>query len=359
MRDQRERERIAAEEAELKRASEVEAEHQRLAAELERERSAQEAAERKRREQERVAARQGELDRATHEEKERERAAAAAAAGVAGPGDTERVESRTPLYRRPAALAGAGMLAVVIGAVIAIPLLGGDDNPAALVPAVASPPTESRPAIDGTARVGRTLTASRGAWRNSPTAFGFQWLRCTSGGTCANVGGATSAKYELNADDVGNRMRVAVTATNAEGVGTGRSNATPLVVAAFKPPVSSAAPAVSGTPREGERLQARSGKWEGTARIKRTFVWQRCNAGGGSCVAIRGPHDKTYTLRSQDVGHTIRVEERASNVAGRKTATSTVTAVITAKPAPLVPPAPQPPPAPRPTIAPVPVPPDP
>ena len=56
-------------------------------------------------------------------------------------------------------------------------------NPTALVPAAAQRPASTAdPAIAGTATVGSTLTATQGSWRNSPTSFAYQWVRCPAGG---------------------------------------------------------------------------------------------------------------------------------------------------------------------------------
>ena len=98
---------------------------------------------------------------------------------------------------------------------------------AVLVTAVASarttavPRNTSAPTISGTAREGDTLTANNGGWANSPTAFTYQWQRCSSSGSgCANITGAVAKTYRLTAADVGRTVRVLVTAVNAEGQST-------------------------------------------------------------------------------------------------------------------------------------------
>lgn len=82
-----------------------------------------------------------------------------------------------------------------------------------------SPPANSTlPTISGTARQGRTLTASNGTWSNGPTSYGYQWQRCdAAGGACQNVSGATSSAYTLGAADVDSRLRALVSAGNAGG----------------------------------------------------------------------------------------------------------------------------------------------
>jgi len=169
-------------------------------------------------------------------------------------------------------------------------------------------------------------------------AAGVLGLALIAGGAgCAAVGGATSPTYRLTARDVGRRMRVSITASNAEGSQTSMSKATSVVAPALVAPANSEPPTVSGTAQEGSSLVVRAGTWKGTKPISYTYEWKRCNAGGAACVKIADARGTTYTLKSADVGHSIRVVERASNASGRSTATSKATAVVRAKPAPSAP----------------------
>ena len=56
------------------------------------------------------------------------------------------------------------------------------------------------------------------------------------GTDCPVIGGATTAAYQLGTADVGRRLRVRVTASNADGSATSASNATAIVQAAAPPP---------------------------------------------------------------------------------------------------------------------------
>jgi thermitase len=86
------------------------------------------------------------------------------------------------------------------------------------------------PSITGTAQQGQTLTATSGDWTGSPSAYAYQWRRCSStGSACANVAGATSQTYQLGRADVGGTMQVAVTATNGTASATGYSEPTTVV----------------------------------------------------------------------------------------------------------------------------------
>jgi glucose/arabinose dehydrogenase len=96
------------------------------------------------------------------------------------------------------------------------------------------PPTSTRPpAISGLSRQGRTLTATTGTWSGSPLTFAYAWLRC-AGGRCAAIGGATGSAYTLTALDVGSRIVVRVTASNAGGSAAAQSGPTAVVTKAVR-----------------------------------------------------------------------------------------------------------------------------
>jgi len=95
---------------------------------------------------------------------------------------------------------------------------------------VGAPANTLQPAILGDATVGQELTATHGRWTNSPTSFSFHWLRCDADGSaCSRIIGATGSTYGVRTVDAGNALRVAVTATNANGSATARSDATDVV----------------------------------------------------------------------------------------------------------------------------------
>jgi len=101
----------------------------------------------------------------------------------------------------------------------------------AVVPAVpGAPKNQLKPVILGDAWVGQTLSAAHGRWSGSPTSFTYQWLRCdTVGGDCFAIAGATGETYGVRLADVYSTLRVDVTAKNAQGVTTARSDATDIV----------------------------------------------------------------------------------------------------------------------------------
>ena len=105
-------------------------------------------------------------------------------------------------------------------------LLAGFDGQAA-IPAISSSAT-----ISGTTTYGSALSSTTGTWTNSPTSYSYRWSRsATSGGTYTAISGATSSSYTLVAADVGQYLKVAVTATNADGSATDTSTATAAIAA--------------------------------------------------------------------------------------------------------------------------------
>jgi hypothetical protein len=201
--------------------------------------------------------------------------------------------------------------------------------------AVTAPANTAEPKVSGSAIQGQVLTATTGTWSNNPTGYSFQWLHCpTNGGNgdgsnCPPVTGATTNSLLLQATDVGFRMRVRVTATNAGGSASAASNPTAVVVA-LNAPKNTTPPAVTGTPVVGQTLKASQGTWTGSAPITYTYQWLRCDTVGGNCGSITGATGTSWKITSASTGRTIRVRVTAKNKGGTTQATSVPTAVITA-----------------------------
>ena len=194
----------------------------------------------------------------------------------------------------------------------------------------AAPQNTSLPSISGSARDGSTLDASKGGWANSPTSYSYQWQRCdSSGGGCQPIaGGATGTRYTVTTADVGQRLKVAVTATNTSGSGSATSRPTDVVKATGSAPANTSPPTISGTFKETSTLSVDPGGWTGSPSPTFTYQWQRCDATGGACVDLTGASATTYTAVTADVGNTLRVKVTAINSHGSTLATTQETALI-------------------------------
>jgi hypothetical protein len=96
-----------------------------------------------------------------------------------------------------------------------------------------APSNTGAPTISGTAQDAQTLTANAGTWSSSSSVtYAYQWQRCNStGAACVAIAGATSQTYVVQTADVGNTLRVVVTATNADGASSANSANTAVVTA--------------------------------------------------------------------------------------------------------------------------------
>jgi hypothetical protein len=110
-------------------------------------------------------------------------------------------------------------------------------NPTNVVTA-ARPVNTTEPSISGTARVGSTLTASRGQWAgDQPITYAYVWLRCSDRGeNCSEIQGANDTTYEVRDADTGRTIRVRVVARNDRGSTSAISNPTGVIGSNQPPP---------------------------------------------------------------------------------------------------------------------------
>jgi hypothetical protein len=196
-----------------------------------------------------------------------------------------------------------------------------------------SPPSNTAlPVVTGTATQGQILQDGSGTWTGSPTSFAYQWENCSGGGaTCTNIAGATSSSYLLSSTDVGDTIRVLVTATNAAGSGAATSGPTAMVAALpVSAPSNTALEVVSGIDTQGQSLTTTNGSWTNSP-TGYTYQWQDCNSTGSGCTNVSGASLSSYALASGDVGHTMRAVVIATNASGSGSATSAQSPMIAAQ----------------------------
>ena len=142
---------------------------------------------------------------------------------------------------------------------------------------VTRPTATSPPTVNGTPQAGQTLSLTVGLWTGSPTAFTYQWRRCSAVGTqCVAVVGAAASTYTLTPDDIGATISPVVTATGRGGSTSAPAQTTATVAAAPLPAaVPGSAVAVAG-----------SAGAVSTADGSATVTWQPGAVPAGSTVSL-------------------------------------------------------------------------
>lgn len=148
------------------------------------------------------------------------------------------------------------------------------------------------PKISGTAKVGRTLKITHGSW-TSGTSFSYQWLRNGKA-----ISKATKKSYKPVAADVGKRISVKVTGEKSGYKSVAKTSAKKAKTTAGT--LSAPRPKVSGTPKVGRTLTARTGIW--TKGTKLSYQWLR------NGKAISKATKKSYKPVAADVGKKLSVK---------------------------------------------------
>ena len=186
-----------------------------------------------------------------------------------------------------------------------------------------------KPTIDGTARVGQTLTADTSNISDldgiTNATFFYQWR---AGGLTI---GATRSTYTLTANEQGKtvtvRVRFADDRNNIESLG---SDATEEVAAAVPNRRATGQPTIDGTPQVGETLTADTANiadQDGLTGVSYRYQWI---AGG---TDIDGATGSSYELASSERGQPIQVRVTFTDDAGNaESLTSAATAQVEARP---------------------------
>jgi alpha-tubulin suppressor-like RCC1 family protein len=200
------------------------------------------------------------------------------------------------------------------------------------------------PVVTGSTVTTSTLSASNGAWTESPTTHSYQWFRCAKlqkapgnalASGCSNISGAVGATYDLVGADVGKFVGVAVTARNVAGSSVKWSKTT-AAVTAFPTPANTVAPVVSGTAQVSRILTLSNGTWNNRP-TGYAYKWYACTASKAAgttlpsgCTQIAGETDATYQLLPGQQSRFVLGLVTATNVSGstaRYSATTTAVGV--------------------------------
>lgn len=231
----------------------------------------------------------------------------------------------------------------------------------------------SPPAISGGPLTGEQLSSTDGSYEGETATGGARtWTRCdASGDNCSDIADSNSNTYTPQAADVGHRLRLRYSLTNALGSGTSTSGPSALIVSDRDSdavadssdtcpddagaklngcPTSvvqvTTQPSYSGTPKVGEPLTVSPG-----AAVKvpasdssvaapsvASYAWQRCDD-PDHCSAMGSVTGSSYTPVEGDVDKLFMVTVRWSNTEGSDTATamSAATAAVSSGGGPAAP----------------------
>ena len=171
------------------------------------------------------------------------------------------------------------------------------------------------PVVTGTPQVGRTLTATTGAWQPDDATISIQWLRDST-----PIDGATGAKYTARPSDLGKQLRVSVTATRPRyGDLTVTSGPTASVKAGR---ITAPRPTLTGKAKVGKSLHVAAGKAT-PAGTTMKIQWLR------NGKAIKGAAKPSYKVTKKDRGK--KISARVTRTKTGYTALTLVTKAVKAK----------------------------
>jgi hypothetical protein len=172
--------------------------------------------------------------------------------------------------------------------------------------------TTATPKIAGTAKVGKKLTVTAGAWTGG-TKLTYQWY---ASGTA--IAKATAASFTVQPAQAGKTITVKVTGSKSGYTTASKTSKATAKVA--KGTLKTATPKITGTAKVGKKLKAVTGTWTGGTKL--TYQWYAAG------TAIKKATKSTLTLTSKQAGKKITVK-----VTGKKSGYTTVTKTskVTAK----------------------------
>src|SRR5207244_7093199 len=112
------------------------------------------------------------------------------------------------------------------------------------------------PKSTGEAAPGHALTPAHRTWTVCPSTSLYRSLQCNSEGTlasCTPISGATKQEYAPVSGDLGHKLRVEETASNAGGAGRAATSEAPPVVPPLLPSNTSP-PTITGRAKQGQPL---------------------------------------------------------------------------------------------------------
>lgn len=185
--------------------------------------------------------------------------------------------------------------------------------------AMVAPANEIQPRL-GFPEETKPLQAQVGEWSGGrPMSFAYQWFLCNEKGEeCGEIIGATEAAYTPTSEDVDQKLKVKVTATNAAGSASETSEAS--FVVNKSPPWFSANVEIQGEPGEEDELSVDTSALHGSKPLEVKYQWQRCFEG---CEPIPSATAATYVPDAEDVAHRLRVQVTAHNSSSGEIVTTT------------------------------------
>ena len=150
-----------------------------------------------------------------------------------------------------------------------------------------------------------------------------------SGASGGGLNGANTAQYYVGSDDYysGGKLRLIATASNNAGTVTAVSAKTVTVLPPLQPPNNTVAPVISGGPAvPGVTLTVSTGTWANSP-TEYYIQWYSMQSGVSGWAPVAGAGgwlDTTYTVTTNDAGHSFYANVTATNSGGSTNAMSNI-----------------------------------